>query len=86
MSVTKTRKTQKRTHEAMVSIPLSAMRCILRYPKEGKIVCEIHTDGIKRSNEAETLDEIINESRLDYAMGNYKSFTNPKDIIAELHA
>ena len=86
VSVAKTIETPKKTREAMVSIPLSAMRCILRYPKEGKIICEINTDGIKRANEAETLDEIINEARLDYAMGNYKSFTNPKDLIAELHS
>ena len=79
-------KTQIDTDEAIVKIPLSALRCILRYPKENKIVCEINTDGIKRLNEAETLDEIINEARLDYALGNYKSFSSAKDLIAELHS
>ncbi len=43
-------------------------------------------DEIERVNQAETLDEIINEARLDYAIGNYKTFTNAKDLIAELHA
>ncbi|MDA2936220.1 hypothetical protein MYX06_03315 [Patescibacteria group bacterium AH-259-L05] len=79
-------KTKKRTREAMVKIPLSSLRCILRYPKEKKIICEITTDGIERLNQAETLDEIINEARLDYALGNYKGFTNAKDLIAELHS
>lgn len=79
-------KTQGKTEEAMVKIPLSTLRCILRYPKENKIICEISTDGIKRLNEAETLDEIINEARLDYALGNYKTFTSAKDLIAELHS
>jgi len=79
-------KTQKNNQEAMVKIPLSSLRCILRYPKEKKMICEITTDGIKRLNKAETLDEIINETRLDYALGNYKTFTNAKDLIAELHS
>ena len=79
-------KTQKRTGEAMVKIPLSALRCVLRYPKEKKIICEINTEAMKRVNKAKTLDEIINEARLDYALGNYKTFTSAKDLIAELHS
>lgn len=79
-------KTQKRTDEAMVKIPLSDLRCILRYPKERKIVCEISTGGIKRLNEAGTLDEIINEARLDYALGNYKTFSSARDLVAKLHS
>lgn len=70
----------------MVNIPLSAMRCILRYPKENKIICEINTEGIKRLNEAETLDEMINEARLDYALGNFKTFTSTKELMAELNS
>lgn len=79
-------KTKKRTQEALVNIPLSALRCILRYPKERKIVCEINTDDLKRLNEAETLDEMINEARLDYALGNYKTFTSTKELMAELNS
>jgi hypothetical protein len=79
-------KTQKRTREAMVKIPLSSLRCILRYPKEKKMICEITTDGIERLNEAATLDEIINQARLDYALGNYKTFSSAKHLIAELHS
>lgn len=79
-------KTQKRTDEAMIRIPLAALRYLSRYPSEKKIVVEISTDDIKRLNKAETLDEIINEARLDYALGDYKTFTSAKDLIAELHS
>lgn len=81
-----TTKTQRRSREAIVKIPLSSLRCILRYPKEGKIICEIVTGDIERLNDPETLDEIINEARLDYALGNYKTFTQASDLLAELHA
>ena len=88
MTILKT-KIQKRAREkteAMVKIPLSSLRCILRYPKDKKIICEIATDSIKRFNRVETLDEIINEARLDYAFGKYKTFTDAKDLITELHS
>ena len=57
--------TKQQTKEAMIKIPLSALRCILRYPKKKKIVCEIDIKDMKRLNRAETLDEIINEAGLD---------------------
>jgi len=70
----------------MVKIPLSALRYLSRYPSEKKIVVEISTDDIKRFNKAETLDEIINEARLDYALGRYKTFASAKDLIVELRS
>jgi len=79
-------KTRKGTDEAMVSLPLSALRYLSRYPREKKIVVEISTDEIRRVNTAKTLDEIINEARLDYALGNFKTFTSAKDLISELHS
>lgn len=70
--------------EAVIRVPLSALRCLFRYPKEKKVICEIDTKGIKRLNKPQTLDEIINEARLDYALGNYKTFKNADKLIAEL--
>lgn len=51
-----------------------------------KIGVEISTSEISRVNEAETLDEIINDARLDYAFGNYKTFTSAKSLIAKLRS
>ena len=71
---------------AMIRIPLSSLRCILSYPKENKIICEIDVKSMERINKSKSLDEIINESRLDYALGNYKTFLNAKDLISELRS
>jgi len=79
-------KTRKRTAEAIISFPLSALRYLSRYPREKKIVVEISTDEIRRVNKAETLDEVINEARLDYALDNYKTFTSAKNLISDLHS
>ncbi|MBU0978756.1 MAG: hypothetical protein ABIJ33_04070 [Patescibacteria group bacterium] len=78
--------TQKSNGEAMINLPLSSLRYLSRYPREKKIIIEISTADIKRVNIAGTLDEIINEARLDYALGHYKTFTNAKDLITELHS
>ena len=69
-----------------VNIPLSALRCILHYPKEQKLICEIHIPALKKINAPQTLDEIISTAHLEYALGNYKTFKNAKDLIADLHS
>lgn len=79
-------KNLKRTREATVNIPLSAFRYLSKYPRENKIVVEIALDDLKRVNSAKTLDEIINEARLDYALGNYTTHKTAKSLIAALEA
>ena len=72
--------------ETIVKVPLSALRCLFRYPKEKKVICEIDIRALKKLNKSQNLDEIINEARIDYALGNYKTFSKAKDLIAELRA
>lgn len=71
---------------AMVQIPLSAFRCISSYPSEKKMICEISVAELTSANDAKTLDEIINQARLDYATGDYQTFENPQELIAELRS
>lgn len=54
------------------------------YPSEKKIVNEISTNESKRVNSAETLDEIINEARLGYTLGNYTTHKSAKSLIVGL--
>lgn len=77
---------RQKTKEAMIKIPLSAFRYLSQYPREKKIVIEISTDDIVRVNTAETLDEIINEARLDYAMGDFSTYKTAKRLIATLRS
>ena len=79
-------KNSKRTREAMINIPLSALRYLSHYPSEKKIVIEVSTKDMRRVNKAETLDEIINEARLDYARGNYTTHRTAKSLIAALES
>lgn len=86
MSTKITKKRVKMPSAAMIKIPLSSLRCILSYPKENKIICEIDVKSIERVNESKNIDDIINDSRLDYALGHYKTFASAKDLIAELRS
>jgi hypothetical protein len=86
MSKIQVKKNSKRTKEALVSLPLSALRYLSRYPSEKKIIIEISTDEIKRINKAETLDEIISDARLEYATGNYTTHKTANSLIAALEA
>jgi len=69
----------------MIKFPLSALRN-LSSSKRGTIVVEISMDDVARVNEPETIDEIINEARLDYAAGNYTAHKTAKGLIAALDA
>lgn len=79
-------KNPKRTSEAMINIPLSAFRYLSNYPREKKIVVEIGLEDMKRVNSAKTIDEIINEARLDYALGNFTTHKTAKSLISALEA
>jgi hypothetical protein len=76
----------QKTKEAMVKIPLSALRYLSGHPRKKKIIVEITTDDIVRINGAKTLDEIISEARLDYAIGDYSSYKTARGLIAALRA
>ena len=74
-------KIKKLENEAMVEIPLSALRCILKYPKEKKIICEIDLINIKQKESVDALDEVINQARIDYVFGNYTTHISAESLI-----
>ncbi len=78
--------TRHKTKDAVIKLPLSALRYLSRYPREKKIIVEIATDDIVRVNDAETLDEIIGSARLDFALGNFTSHKTARGLIAALRA
>lgn len=71
---------------AFIKIPLGSFKCISSYPKEKKVLCEINVKDLRTINNPETVDELINVSRLDYALGKYKTFSRAKDLIKELRS
>ena len=79
-------KSSKKASEAMVKIPMSSLKYISGNSNNKKIIIEISIDDIKRVNTAETFDQIVNEARYDYLVGNYKTFTDSAGLVSELHS
>ena len=53
----------QKTKEAMVKIPLSALRYLSRYPREKKIVVEIAMNDIVRVKQAAMLTQLVDDQR-----------------------
>ena len=84
MPLTKSPSTKMR-REAMIRIPLSSMRFLSNDTKKRKITFEISTKDLARVNKSNTLDEMIAEAKLEYAMRKTKGFTNTKKLMAHLN-
>lgn len=78
--------TTKIRREAMIRIPLSSMRYVSNDTKKKKIVFEVSTKELTRVNKSTTLNEMISEAKLEFAMGKTKGFTDTKKLLAHLNA
>lgn len=85
MPLTKSPATRTR-REAMIRIPLSSMRHVSSDLKKKKMTFEISTKDLTRVNKSSTLDEMIAEAKLEYAIGRTKGFTDSKKLVAFLNA
>ena len=74
------------TKTATINLPLTSIKPLYRNDEERTLVAELNIDALKSVNELEDLDEIISQARLDYALGDYKSFDHVEDLIADLRS
>ena len=75
-----------KTKPAAVTLPLTAMKYLYRTPRGKKLVVELDIDSLKKVNEPNTIDEMMAEARLEYALGKTKGFTSAEALIKELHS
>ena len=80
---TKTIKTKKL---AAISFPLAGLRPLYSSQKGKKLAIEVDIKSMKRVNNPNTIDEMVAEARLDYAMGRTKGFTDTKEMMRYLEA
>lgn len=70
---------------AVITLPLTALKCLYKSARGKKIVCEIDITALKSINEPNTLDEIIAEARFEYFTGKTMSFTDTKELLSYLN-
>ena len=67
-----------------LQIPLSAIKPVWRDDAAGTILVELPIAALREDNEPQTIDDIIAQARIDYARGDFKSFTSVDDLIHDL--
>ncbi len=71
---------------AAVSFPLTSLRPLYSSNGGKKLVVEVDVKAMKKVNEPNTIDEMVAEARLEYALGKTKTFTSAEALIKELHS
>ncbi|MBU4449883.1 MAG: hypothetical protein KKE35_01165 [Actinobacteria bacterium] len=71
---------------AAVSFPLTSLRPLYSSNRGRKLVVEVDIRSMKKVNEPGTVDEMVAEAKLEYAMGKSKTFTSAEELIKELHS
>ena len=74
------------TMPAAVSFPLTSLKPLYSSDRGKKLVVEVDVKSMKKVNEPNTIDEMVAEAKLEYAMGKSKTFSSAEDLIKELHS
>lgn len=71
---------------ATVSFPLTSLKPLYTSNRGKKLVVEVDVKSMKKVNEPNTIDEMVAEAKLEYAVGKSKTFTSADELIKELHS
>ncbi len=77
-----------KTKPAAISFPLTSLKPLYMSNRGRKntIVFEADVNALKKVNEPNTIDEMVAEARLEYALGKTKTFTSAEALIKELRS
>lgn len=73
-------------YPATISFPLTGLRPLYSSNRGKKLVIEVDVNSLKKVNEPNTIDEMVAEARLEYALGKSKTFTSAEALIKELRS
>ena len=71
---------------ATISFPLTSLKPLYISNRGKKLVVEVDVKSMKKVNEPNTIDEMVAEAKLEYAVGKSKTFTSADELIKELHS
>jgi len=73
---------------ATISFPLASIKPLYssNHGKNKKIIFEADVHALKKINEPNTIDEMVAEAKLEYALGKSKTFSSAKALIKELRS
>lgn len=71
---------------AIIAFPLAGLRPLYSSQQGKKLVVEVDVKSMKEINKPNTIDEMVAEARLEYALGKSKTFTSADALIKELES
>lgn len=74
------------TKQATINIPLNGLTYLRGNEKNGRAVCEIDIDLLKRINRPNMIDLMVAEAREEYKAGKTKGFTDAESLLADLES
>lgn len=77
-----------KTKQAAVSFPLTSLKPLYRSSRGAikTIVFEADVNALKEVNEPDTIDEMVAEARLEYALGKTKTFASADELMEDLRS
>lgn len=78
--------TQTTAKPATISFPLTGLRPLYSSQQGKKLVVEVDVNSMRKVNEPNTIDEMVAEARLEYALGRSETFTSADALIKDLHS
>lgn len=67
-----------------INIPINGLTYIRKNEQNGKAVCEVDIDLLKKINQPNLIDQMVAEARAEYQAGQTKGFTDMDKLIADL--
>ncbi|MFH1187349.1 MAG: hypothetical protein V1688_00645 [bacterium] len=78
--------TQTVIKPAAISFPLTCLRPLYSSQQGKKLVVEVDINSMKKINDPNTIDEMVAEARLEYALGKSETFISADALIKDLHS
>ncbi len=72
--------------QAVVFFPLTSLKPLYSSQRGEKLVVEVDVKSMRSVNEPNTIDEMVAEARLEYALGKSETFTSADILIKDLHS
>lgn len=69
-----------------ITLPLDAFKCLYRSKKGGSIVCEIDLESLETCNNAQTIDGMVSEARLEYYTDRTRGFEDTDKLMEYLNS
>ena len=71
---------------AVLTIPLTALRCLYRNKTKNRLVCELNVRDLKEMNTASTIEDLVTSATIEDTLGQARSFRTHGALMRYLNS